>query len=72
MAELHEREAAGGNLIGPEVTRWVRAGRVVFPRAATLGRLALDREDYVAGERLEPIYLRETKFVKAPPARVIA
>jgi hypothetical protein len=23
----------------------------------------------VAGEKLEPIYLRETKFVKAPPPR---
>jgi tRNA threonylcarbamoyl adenosine modification protein YeaZ len=72
MAEVREREQPGGNLIGPEVTRWFRAGRVVFPRAATLGRLALDREDYVAGERLEPIYLRETRFVKAPPGRVIA
>jgi tRNA threonylcarbamoyl adenosine modification protein YeaZ len=72
MAELRERETAGGILIGPEVTCWFTGGSVVFPRAAALGRLALNREDFVAGEKLEPIYLRETKFVKAPPARMVS
>jgi hypothetical protein len=42
---------------------------VLFPRAATLGHLARDRFDFVAGERLEPIYLRQPRFVKAPPPR---
>jgi hypothetical protein len=44
---------------------------MVFPRAAVLGQLALGRSDFVAGDKLEPIYLRETNFVKAPPGRQI-
>ncbi len=43
----------------------------VFPSAASLGRLAATRTDFVSGEKLEPIYLRETNFVKAPPLRVL-
>jgi len=71
MAEAHEREDAGEVLIGPDVTRWFKGGRVVFPQAATLGGLAFERKEFVQGEKLEPIYLRETKFVKAPPTRIV-
>ena len=71
LAEAQEREQAGERLIGPEVTRWFPGGRVVFPRAAMLARLALGRSNFVAGEKLAPIYLRETAFVKAPPPRVL-
>jgi len=69
LVEVRAREQAGGLVIGPEVSKWFPAGRIIFPRAATLGQLALARNDFVSGERLEPIYLRETKFVKAPPSR---
>ncbi|MSU58633.1 MAG: tRNA (adenosine(37)-N6)-threonylcarbamoyltransferase complex dimerization subunit type 1 TsaB [Pedosphaera sp.] len=65
------RACADGNLIGPEVTKWFPNGRVIFPRAAMLTRLAATRADFVAGEKIEPIYLRETAFVKAPPSRVL-
>jgi tRNA threonylcarbamoyladenosine biosynthesis protein TsaB len=71
-AEVVQREAAGEALIGPEVTKWFPAGRLVFPRAADLARLAAAaaaRSDVRSGEPLEPIYLRETTFVKAPPCR---
>jgi tRNA threonylcarbamoyl adenosine modification protein YeaZ len=71
LADAQARQQAGATLIGPEVTKWFPAGRVIFPRAATLGRLARDRTDFVAGERMEPIYLRETRFVKAPPPRTV-
>ena len=71
LAEARAREQAGELLIGPEVTRWFPAGRVVFPRAAGLVQLAKGRSDFVAGEKLEPIYLRETTFVKAPPSRIL-
>jgi tRNA threonylcarbamoyl adenosine modification protein YeaZ len=71
LAEAQARQQAGATLIGPEVTHWFPAGRVLFPRAATLGQLARDRTDFVAGERMEPIYLRETRFVKAPPPRTL-
>jgi tRNA threonylcarbamoyl adenosine modification protein YeaZ len=71
VAEAQRRAEAGGILIGPEVSRWFESGKVVFPRAATLGRLALNRTGFIAGEKLEPIYLRETTFVKAPPPRIM-
>lgn len=71
LAEVREREGAGEWLVGPEVTRWFPNGRVVFPRAAWLGKCAVTRSDFAAGETLAPIYLRETTFVKAPPPRHI-
>ncbi len=70
-AEVQARQQAGGVIIGPEVTRWFPGSRVLFPRAATLGQLAWGRSDFVPGEKLEPIYLRETRFVKAPPPRIV-
>ena len=71
-AEVQARADAGDLLIGPEVTRWFPAGRPCFARAATLARLAVGRTEVSPGETLEPIYLRETTFVKAPPSRVVA
>jgi tRNA threonylcarbamoyl adenosine modification protein YeaZ len=71
--EVVGRSAANGStLIGPEVTNWFPSGKTIFPHAATLAQLALKRNDFVPGEKLEPIYLRETKFVKAPPPRIIS
>jgi tRNA threonylcarbamoyladenosine biosynthesis protein TsaB len=70
-ADVNERAQAGETLLGPEITRWFPAGRVAFPRAATLGRLALGRDNFAPGETLQPIYLREPGFVKAPPPRII-
>jgi tRNA threonylcarbamoyladenosine biosynthesis protein TsaB len=61
----------GEILIGPEATGCFPAGEILFPQAAMLAALAAHRTDFVAGERLEPIYLRETNFVKAPPARTM-
>jgi len=72
LAEVQAREQAGELLIGPEVTRWFPRGQIVFPRAALLAQLAKGRSDFVAGEKLEPIYLRETTFVKAPTSRVLS
>jgi tRNA threonylcarbamoyl adenosine modification protein YeaZ len=71
LAEVQQLERAGQTLIGPEVTKWFPGARIVFPRAAVLGQIALRRDDFVPGEKLEPIYLRETSFVKAPPPRII-
>ena len=71
-ADVESRAGAKGIPIGPEVPRWFPNGRMVFPRAAMLGQLALNRNDFVAGDKLEPIYLRETNFMKAPPSRRIA
>jgi tRNA threonylcarbamoyl adenosine modification protein YeaZ len=68
-AEVQSRAGADGILIGPEVTRWFPAGRMIFPRAAALAALAARRSDFTPGEKLQPVYLRETKFVKATAAR---
>ena len=62
---------AGGLLVGPEVTKCFPSGRNLYPRAADLAELAIARADFVAGDQLEPIYLRETTFVKAPPPREV-
>jgi len=61
--EITTRQSAGECCIGPEMPA------PLFPSASAVARLAGGRNDFVAGEMLEPIYLRETAFVKAPPAR---
>lgn len=73
-------------LIGPDEARSLRGSPIVAeqelvklfpgalftpPSAATLTQLASRREDFVSADKLEPIYLRATSFVKAPPPRVI-
>ncbi len=69
--EVRTRASAGEIVVGPEADRWFAEGRVLFPSAATLGKMAASRANFVPGEKLEPIYLRETTFVKAPPPRVL-
>jgi tRNA threonylcarbamoyladenosine biosynthesis protein TsaB len=69
LTEVQSRANANETLIGPEVTRWFPNGKILFPRAATLAKLTASRNDFIAGEKLEPVYLRETNFVKAPPSR---
>ena len=71
LGEVEAKMNAGAMVVGPEVSRWFPAGREIFPSAAALGQLAVNRTEYVSGERLEPIYLRETQFVKTSPPRVI-
>lgn len=70
LSDVQELEKAGGVMAGPEVTRWFASGKILFPRAAMLAGLAASRRDFVSGEKLVPIYLRETNFVKAPAPRV--
>ena len=70
-SEVETRAKEGAVMVGPEVTKWFPEGRLLFPGAAILGEVAAGRTDFIPGEKLEPIYLRETKFVKAPPPRII-
>jgi tRNA threonylcarbamoyladenosine biosynthesis protein TsaB len=69
LAEATECRDAGDILIGPEVTTWFPHGTVLHPRASMVARLAIRQDKSVPGESLEPIYLRETQFVKAPPPK---
>lgn len=64
--EIERLKDEGAICIGPD------GGTILFPRAATAARLAAERMDFVAGEKLEPVYLRETAFVKASPSRFVA
>ena len=63
-AEVVSRRNAGEICRGPETEP------KLFPAAAMVARLALGRTDFLPGEKLEPIYLRETSFVKSPPPRL--
>jgi tRNA threonylcarbamoyl adenosine modification protein YeaZ len=69
-AEAVRAELATGHTVaGPALRDSFPDALNLFPDAGTLARLASERQDFVAGEKLEPIYLRETAFVKAPPPR---
>jgi tRNA threonylcarbamoyl adenosine modification protein YeaZ len=67
--EIEKRLACGEVVAGPEVERTIPGSRALFPTATVLARLAATRTDFISGSQLEPIYLRETNFVKAPPIR---
>lgn len=71
LAEVQAREAKGELLTGPEVTRWFPSGKLMFPLAGDMARLASSSGNFLPGEKLEPIYLRETTFVKSPPTRTL-
>ncbi len=58
-AEVEQRRAAAEIVLGADFP----------PAAASLAWLAAGRNDFVRGEELSPVYLRETTFVKAPPVR---
>jgi tRNA threonylcarbamoyl adenosine modification protein YeaZ len=70
-SDIDQLAAGGGFLIGPEVTKWFAGGRIIHPRAAVLASLATMRTPFATDGKLEPIYLRETTFVKAPPPRMV-
>jgi hypothetical protein len=67
--EVQEFAQGGAIVAGPEVDRWFPFGQVIYPRAGLLGRLAKHHGVSGPGHLLEPIYLRETSYVKAPPPR---
>lgn len=63
------RPEPGAILVGPEVNRWSEEGRLLAPDSRTLAKLAASAEPKQCAAALEPIYLREVSFVKAPPPR---
>jgi tRNA threonylcarbamoyladenosine biosynthesis protein TsaB len=69
--EVKNRIKNCASVIGPEIHRWFPDGRIVFPEALTVAQLTAAQNQFVQSEQLEPIYLRETTFVKAPPPRKI-
>jgi tRNA threonylcarbamoyladenosine biosynthesis protein TsaB len=71
VAVVQAKAAAGFLLVGPDAGRLGPAARVLFPSAAILAALAAKKGEFISAAALEPIYLRETNFVKAPPPREI-
>jgi tRNA threonylcarbamoyladenosine biosynthesis protein TsaB len=71
LAEIERLEAAGEKIIGPDIQPWFPRAVDLHPDAAVLGILAEQRTDFVSGDKLVPIYLRETAFKKAPPLRIL-
>jgi tRNA threonylcarbamoyl adenosine modification protein YeaZ len=71
FAEIQALARRGEKVLGPGAAEWFPSARNLYPDAAILGRLASERRDFVPGEKLEPIYLREIAFKKSPPTRVI-
>jgi tRNA threonylcarbamoyladenosine biosynthesis protein TsaB len=62
---------AGTLFVEPALLELFPNARALCPDAAALGKLASARSGFVSAEKLEPVYLRPTCFVKAPPPRVI-
>jgi tRNA threonylcarbamoyladenosine biosynthesis protein TsaB len=63
--EILAQKDTGEVYAGPEMERRL------FPSAATIARLAVGSWGSGLEERLEPIYLRATSFVKAPAIRIV-
>lgn len=72
LDEIRRRIVAGERMFGPDVNRVFPEAQDLFPDSHMLAKLAVREEGVASAEQLEPIYLREVSFVKAPPPRVIA
>lgn len=69
--EIERRIGAGEIVLGPGARKCLAGARDLYPDAVAVGRIACSRTVFVRGETIEPIYLREAKFVKAPPPSII-
>ncbi len=67
QSKIAEREW----VFGPEASRNFSGATDLMPDAKALGQVACGKTNFLSGENLEPIYLREISFIKAPPLRVI-
>ncbi len=74
LATFDEVNAIAGRgevLVSPDCLAGFPGSRIFWPAAAVLGQLASARSDFVTGDTLQPIYLREASFVKAPAPRAL-
>lgn len=74
LASIEETKSVAATsrlIVWPELHARFPEAQVQSPDAAALCGLAAGRTDFIEGSELTPIYLRETSFIKAPPARVI-
>lgn len=71
VEELRLKFSPEETVAGPGMEARFKSAQSIYPTATTLARLAAGRTDFISGDKLEPIYLRETAFVKAPPPRIV-
>lgn len=71
-AEVKKLFAENEIVLGPEISGIDSTAENLFPNATALGKIACAKTDFIAPEKLEPIYLRHTSFVKAPKPRPIS
>jgi tRNA threonylcarbamoyladenosine biosynthesis protein TsaB len=69
LAEIEDLVKRGSIVVGPDAGAC--GGNLLLPDARVLAQIAGERQNFIPAETLEPIYLRETNFVKAPPTRII-
>ena len=67
--EIVRRIRAGRTVVGPDVVLESLGGRLAFPAAGDVMSLGVDKFQWVEASTLQPVYLREPGFVKAPPSR---
>jgi tRNA threonylcarbamoyl adenosine modification protein YeaZ len=71
QSEVIQRVESGAKVLGPDIRRWCPLAEEWQPSAADLARLAATACPLANPSALAPIYLREARFAKAPPPRII-
>ena len=69
--EIRKRIDTGEKVVGPDLDGFA-GSELVYPEASIVAMLAGKGSNFISSDKLEPIYLRETTFIKAPPARIIS
>jgi tRNA threonylcarbamoyladenosine biosynthesis protein TsaB len=64
ICSLNEIDPAS-QVAGPDATRFIPSAIDLYPAATTLAEIAFRMTSSLPGEQLEPIYLRQTAFVKS-------
>lgn len=67
--EIVRRIRAGRTVVGPDAVLESFGGRLALPAAADVRSLGVGKFRWVEASTLQPVYLREPGFVKAPPSR---
>jgi tRNA threonylcarbamoyl adenosine modification protein YeaZ len=68
---VREHSQNGRRIWGPDLQPWCPAATDWHPRAEDLARLAAAAAPLADASALTPLYIREARFAKAPPPRMI-
>ncbi|MDG2212741.1 MAG: tRNA (adenosine(37)-N6)-threonylcarbamoyltransferase complex dimerization subunit type 1 TsaB [Verrucomicrobiota bacterium] len=68
LSIINASKAAQLKALGPNASGLPHC-EFLYPNANVLASLATEQSNYIKGSEIEPIYLRQTEFTKAPPLR---